>query len=252
MAMPATSSQRVIATYSAPPSFLTAPDWANIRTAVRSHLPLKNLHWKPLSRPSLRTIQTIDVEFRALEVGGPGEAGSSSGGGTGVGRESMTPASFLEKPFLNCYFVTCEVSHWLSCFSSKSLQLQWWEAAAEARFGLLHSSRAHTSSFPSRSVSPVLQDADTYKSTVKKQLKDWLSLVSQRKNQEWIIVLVVKADPAGNLKSAQTAPTSAAGRLFRGGSVLDKIRGDFNVGKRDRSVQVYSADDYERGGELAS
>ncbi|KAL7418117.1 trafficking protein particle complex subunit 10 [Mrakia frigida] len=191
MALPSSSSQRVISTYSAPPSFLTAPDWANIRTAVRSHLPLKNLHWKPLSRPSLRTIQTVDVEFRALEVGGAGEAGSGGpGGGGGGGRESMTPGSFLEKPFLNCYFVTCE-------------------------------------------------DADTYKSTVKKQLKDWLSLVSQRKNQEWIIVLVVKPDPTtGTVKSASPAPTSAAGRLFRGGSVLDKIRGDFNVGKRDRCVQL--------------
>lgn len=86
--------------------------------------------------------------------------------------------------------------------------------------------------------------------TVKKQLKDWLSLVSQRKNQEWIIVLVVKPDPAGNLKSAQTAPTSAAGRLFRGGSVLDKIRGDFNVGKRDRSVQLFRSDVHEKRGEL--
>lgn len=147
--MPATSSQRVIATYSAPPSFLTAPDWANIRTAVRSHLPLKNLHWKPLSRPSIRSIQTVDVEFRALEVGGPGEAGSSSGGGTGGGRESMTPASFLEKPFLNCYFVTCEVGSSLFCLPAKLLQLQRCEAPARARFGLLHRSRAHTSSLPS-------------------------------------------------------------------------------------------------------
>ena len=76
---------------------------------------------------------------------------------------------------------------------------------------------------------------DTYKTTVKKQLKDWLSLVSQRKNQEWIIVLVVKPDPiTGTLKASSAAPTSAAGRLFGGGSVLDRIRSEFNIGKRDR------------------
>lgn len=103
------SSQRVISTYSAAPAFLTAPDWANIRTAVRSHLPLKNLHWKPVSRPSLRTIQTVDVEFRALEVG-TGSDGSSTPASGGAARESMTPGSFLEKPFLNIYFVTCPVS----------------------------------------------------------------------------------------------------------------------------------------------
>lgn len=94
--------QAVVSTYSASPSFLSSPDWASIRTAVRSHLPLRNLHWKPASRPSLRTIQSVDVEFRALEMG------------VNRGEDSERPGpggSFLEKPLLNIYFVTCEVSN---------------------------------------------------------------------------------------------------------------------------------------------
>lgn len=83
-----------------------------------------------------------------------------------------------------------------------------------------------------------LQDNDTYKGTVKQQIKDWLSFVSQRKHQEWLIVLVVKPDPTTGAAKGAGGGT-AASRLFRvGGSVLDRIRSDFNVGKRDRWVEL--------------
>lgn len=57
-----------------------------------------------------------------------------------------------------------------------------------------------------------------------------------RKNQEWVIVLIVKPDQANGL----TRSTTGAGRLFKmGGSVLDKIRSDFNINKRDRFVSFF-------------
>ena len=63
-----------------------------------------------------------------------------------------------------------------------------------------------------------------YRASVKKQIRDWHASVPQRKNQEWLIVQVVR--PEG--KAAQ-------GRMFQmKTSVLDKIKADFNTDKRDR------------------
>jgi hypothetical protein len=59
---------------------------------------------------------------------------------------------------------------------------------------------------------------------VKKQIKDWHSAISQRKNQEWIIVHVVRSD----IKTTDR-------KFFNmKSSVLDKIKADFNIDKRDR------------------
>lgn len=127
----------VTCTYSASPAFLTSPEWANIRSAFRAaHLPLRNLHWKPVSRPSVRTIQKVDVELVPLDVqtlaarastdalgptggGASGSNGSrpgstrfsSSGVDGGEGSRSMVPKSLLERPVLNLYFVVCDVRH---------------------------------------------------------------------------------------------------------------------------------------------
>lgn len=79
-----------------------------------------------------------------------------------------------------------------------------------------------------------------YKSTVKKQIKDWQSLVIQRKNQEWLIVLVTKPDPTGKAAKGTTASSGGGGLFGFGGSVLDKIRSDFNIGKRDRCAPPVS------------
>lgn len=59
---------------------------------------------------------------------------------------------------------------------------------------------------------------------MKKQIKDWHSTISQRKNQDWLIVHVVRSD------------IKAADRKFFNmkTSVLDKIKADFNLEKRDR------------------
>lgn len=69
-------------------------------------------------------------------------------------------------------------------------------------------------------------DIDTYRTTVKKQIKDWHTAITTRKNQEWLILHVVRPDarlPSGNFFQMK-------------GSVLEKMKADFNVEKRDRFV----------------
>ena len=68
------------------------------------------------------------------------------------------------------------------------------------------------------------QDNETYKNTYKKQIKDWHTQVTQRKSQEWVIINLSKAEN----RQSQT------GLLKMRGTVIDRIRADFNVDKRDR------------------
>jgi hypothetical protein len=63
--------------------------------ALRDQLPLRNLHWKPTTRTSLRTIQELDVEL--VELGDV-----PTGGRSGLG-------SVLEQPLVNLCMVVCEV-----------------------------------------------------------------------------------------------------------------------------------------------
>jgi trafficking protein particle complex subunit 10 len=71
-------------------------------------------------------------------------------------------------------------------------------------------------------------DAEVYRSLLKRQIKEWHTIVTARKNQEWLIVQMVRAD---NKMQGNT--------FFQlKGSVIDKIKADFNVDKRDRYVYV--------------
>jgi hypothetical protein len=72
-------------------------------------------------------------------------------------------------------------------------------------------------------------DVDLYRSSVKKQIKDWHTAVSQRKHQEWLILHIVRPD----------ARMPTANFFHLKGSVLDKMRTDFNVDRRDRSVCLH-------------
>lgn len=63
---------------------------------IRAHFPLTNLHWKPTSRTSIRTIQSVDVDL--VELGEVGTLGKEVAG------------SVLEWPLVNICFVSCEVS----------------------------------------------------------------------------------------------------------------------------------------------
>jgi hypothetical protein len=65
---------------------------------------------------------------------------------------------------------------------------------------------------------------ETYKTTIRKQIKDWHAVVSQRKNQDWLIVHLLRPD----------ARASSSGFFQVKASVLDKIKADFNADKRDR------------------
>lgn len=67
---------------------------------------------------------------------------------------------------------------------------------------------------------------EAYRLVHKKQVKDWLNIVTSRKNQDWLLLHLVKHDAR--------AP---GGKLFQlKGSVLERMRADFNTDKRDRLV----------------
>ncbi|KAK2460622.1 hypothetical protein APHAL10511_007092 [Amanita phalloides] len=71
-------------------------------------------------------------------------------------------------------------------------------------------------------------DVEAYRLIHKKQVKDWLNSVTPRKNQEWLLLHLVKHDAR--------AP---GGKLFHlKGSVLERMRADLNTDKRDRCVQI--------------
>lgn len=91
------SLQRVLVTYAAPPSFLSSDQWKQIHDALLAQLPLRNIHWKPQIRPSIRTIQALDVQLVTLDAKRDEHT-------------SQIPSSLLEKPLLNIYFVICEVN----------------------------------------------------------------------------------------------------------------------------------------------
>ncbi|KAM3584023.1 hypothetical protein VKS41_003991 [Umbelopsis sp. WA50703] len=73
-------------------------------------------------------------------------------------------------------------------------------------------------------------DNDTYRNTVKRQIKSWVDVITTKKNQEWLLVYVAGQETrkSGSYLGLKT-------------SVYDKIKSDFNVGKRDRCVYLRSA-----------
>ncbi|ORX34725.1 trafficking protein particle complex subunit 10 [Kockovaella imperatae] len=85
-------SRSVIITYTThPPS---SPLLASAIKGIRAQLPLRNLHWKPSTRTSIRTIQELDVRF--IELGEAGSLGKEPGG------------SVLESPLVHLCLVACE------------------------------------------------------------------------------------------------------------------------------------------------
>lgn len=66
------------------------------------------------------------------------------------------------------------------------------------------------------------QDNETYRATIRTQIREWLDSVIAKQNQEWLIVHV-------------TSGRSAGAKFYqRKGAVVDKIKADFNTGKKDR------------------
>lgn len=65
-----------------------------------------------------------------------------------------------------------------------------------------------------------------YRATLRTQIREWLDSITAKRHQEWLIVHV-------------TSGRGSGGKFYqRKGTIVDKIKADFNVGKRDRSVSV--------------
>ncbi|KPV71634.1 uncharacterized protein RHOBADRAFT_56475 [Rhodotorula graminis WP1] len=80
----------------------------------------------------------------------------------------------------------------------------------------------------------VCDDNEVYRATLRHQIREWLDTITARHHQEWLVVHVTH-NGRGAAKFYQ-----------RKGTIVDKIKADFNVGKRDRCIQVVqgaSADD---------
>lgn len=91
-------------TYSAPAIYLSSDQWIQIRSAITSQFPLKGITWKSSFRPAARTISKLDVSFVNLNTVREEHA-------------SQIPQSLLEKPLLNLYIASCEVSNWQGRFA---------------------------------------------------------------------------------------------------------------------------------------
>ncbi|KAG8828096.1 hypothetical protein FRC17_007623 [Serendipita sp. 399] len=74
------------------------------------------------------------------------------------------------------------------------------------------------------------EDNETYRLTFKKMVKDWQTSISTKRNQEWLVVLVVRPD----------ARTTGTSRIFAmRAPVLDKVKADINIDKKkDRCVEL--------------
>lgn len=73
------------------------------------------------------------------------------------------------------------------------------------------------------------QDADIYKNSTRSFIRDWLSLLSARRNVHAPLIILV------NPPSAKDTGKNVFGRDK---GILGKLKSDFNVGKRDRYVVV--------------
>lgn len=70
-------------------------NWANIADDLTARLPLRGLVWKPSNGRATRNIAMLDVELKRFSP-------ESS--------KNLPPVTLLQNPYLNLYFVNCEVS----------------------------------------------------------------------------------------------------------------------------------------------
>ncbi|GAA5964623.1 hypothetical protein JCM3765_007645 [Sporobolomyces pararoseus] len=72
----------------------------------------------------------------------------------------------------------------------------------------------------------VCDDNEIYRATIRSQIREWLDGVIQKQHQEWLIVHV-------------TSTKSGGAKFYqRKSGIVDKIKADFNTGKKDRCIQV--------------
>jgi hypothetical protein len=172
-----------------------------LTTALEAHLPLSDLQWKSSSRGTTRVIDSLNLELRDYKDVLSGNASLASS--TSSSASSTTPLppqlnagnNLLERPYLHILFIGSDVSRIARDFC--------------------------------RILMSRLQDNEAYRVTLRPQIKEWidsLQTLSSKKNAalEWLIVHVT-AQKTGPAKFYQ-----------RKGSVYDKVRADFNNGKKDR------------------
>ncbi|KAJ3151464.1 hypothetical protein HDU89_001906 [Geranomyces variabilis] len=88
-------------------------------------------------------------------------------------------------------------------------------------------------------------DSEVYKASTRKQIQEWLNVVANKKNQEWLIVYLINPDSKG--KSARFLGVGAS-------SVFDKIKSDFSF-KKERCIRMKlqnDAKDVEAWAELTN
>ena len=66
---------------------------------------------------------------------------------------------------------------------------------------------------------------EAYKRTTKKAIKDWTTAISARRGQEWLVVYVLP-------------PMDMKNRKFNFFGMLDRLKSDWNSGKRERCVAI--------------
>jgi hypothetical protein len=65
--------------------------------------------------------------------------------------------------------------------------------------------------------------------TYKKQVKDWQAIVSNKRHQDWLVILVVRPE----------SKTTGSSRIFSmRAPAMDKVKTDINTSKRDRCVEL--------------
>lgn len=96
------------------------------------------------------------------------------------------------------------------------------------RKGKIHSS-SRVDSISALTCTWRVQDNEVYRATLRTQIREWLDSITAKRHQEWLIVHV-------------TSGRGSGGKFYqRKGTIVDKIKADFNVGKRDRSVASSSS-----------
>ncbi|GAA5990656.1 hypothetical protein JCM11641_001264 [Rhodosporidiobolus odoratus] len=72
----------------------------------------------------------------------------------------------------------------------------------------------------------ICDDTEVYRATLRGQIREWLDSVTAKQHEEWLIVHVA------------SGRTGAAKFYQRKGAIVDKVKADFNTGKKDRCIQV--------------
>ncbi|GAA5838645.1 hypothetical protein JCM11251_003252 [Rhodosporidiobolus azoricus] len=100
------------------------------------------------------------------------------------------------------------------------------EAFSDARADLLERPYLHL-------LFVVCDDSEVYRATLRTQIREWLDSVTSKQHHEWLIVHV-------------TSGRGGVAKFYqRKGSIVDKIKADFNIGKKDRCVQVVQGSSVE-------